>query len=97
MLMIVDGGYKLSHELWWVTINVYEPCLMSEIDCIRRFIFNVSVKMVGKINDSLQLLLGRHCIFDIKQILYDYRNGPKCSASFRAITMYLSDTVLIIG
>ena len=53
--------------------------------------------MVGKINDTLQILLGRHCIFDIKQILYDYRNGPKCSASFRAITMYLSDTVLIIG
>ena len=24
----------------------------------------------------------------IKQILYDYRNGPKYLASFRAITMY---------
>ena len=42
MLMIVDGGlcYKLSNELWWVTMNDYEPCLISEIDCIRRFIFN---------------------------------------------------------
>ena len=42
----------------------------------------------NKINVTLQLLLGRHCIFDITQILYDYRNGPKYSASFRAITMY---------
>ena len=38
------------------------------------------VKIAGK-NDTLQLLLGRHCIFDTKfssskQIVYDYRNGP---------------------
>ena len=42
MLMIVDGGLsmsKLSNELWWVTMNDYEPCLISENDCIR-FIFN---------------------------------------------------------
>ena len=45
-------------------------------------------KEKNKINDTLQLLLGRHCIFDIKQLLYDYRNGLKYSASFRAITMY---------
>ena len=48
-----------------------QVCLISEIDCIRRFILTVDicnctvcVKMVGK-NDKLQLLLGRHCIFDI--------------------------------
>ena len=54
-------------------MNDYEPCLISEIDCIRRVIFNslqlhVCVKWLErkmKINDTLQLLLGRHCIFDI--------------------------------
>ena len=80
-------------------MNGCEPCLISEIDCIRSFIFNswylqlhICVKWLErkiKINDTLQLLLGRHCIFDIKQILNDYRIGRKYmySASFRAITM----------
>ena len=56
-------------------MNDYEPCLINEIDCIRRFITIFAtcnctfllnwLERKIKINDTLQLLLGRH-IFDIK-------------------------------
>ena len=64
------GNIKGHYEWLW---TMFDIC-----NC------TVCVKMVGK-NDTLQLLLGRHCIFDIikfswsKHILYDYRDGRKYS------------------
>ena len=66
---------------------VLEDLYLTADICNSTFVLKWLIRII-KINDTLQLLLGRQCIFDIKQILYDYRNGSEYSASFCAITMY---------
>ena len=72
--------WMIMNHVWLVRSIVLEDLYLTADICNCTF----CVKMVGK-KDTLQLLLGRHCIFDIikfswsKQILYDYRNGRKYS------------------
>ena len=77
----------IMNHVWLVRSIVLEDLYLTVDMCNSTFVLKWLERKI-KINDTLQLLLGRHCLFDIKQILYDYRNGPKYSASFRAITMY---------
>ena len=72
------GNVKGHYEWLWVRSIVLEDLYLTVDICNCTF----CVKIIGQ-NDTLQLLLGRHSIFDIikfswsKQILSDYRNGRK--------------------